>query len=235
MPKGIPAYTSERARLEQAMSEIQARLQDVAARDKQMEALREWLSKDGDLLTRTDVARVAKEVISAQHIRHSQRLKAAQPERKTEAKRRSNGLENTTRFGAALRKLRKEKGWTADELAKKLKVNPSTLTTWERGRYSPKPESHALIMRVTGLSESDFDFSPSGSNPGKHQPRGAFGAALFEARQKLGITPDQMGEKLGVSYATVYGWEHSKYKPNASLRPTFLKLTGLPETVFDLE
>lgn len=50
-----------------------------------------------------------------------------------------------------IRLLREERGWTQLELANRLGVTPSTVYSWERGRFEPKARqfrSLALVFEV---------------------------------------------------------------------------------------
>ena len=49
-----------------------------------------------------------------------------------------------------LKKLRKEKGLTQADVAKRCGVSMMTYQLWERGVMFPKPENMAKLMKVLG-------------------------------------------------------------------------------------
>ena len=54
------------------------------------------------------------------------------------------------KFGEKVRKLRNEKGWTQEELARKLGVTSRTVFTYENGTY-PRYQSEEFITEATAL------------------------------------------------------------------------------------
>ena len=55
-------------------------------------------------------------------------------------------------FSDKIRILREEKGMTQGELAKKLRVSKSILSSYERGVYQPRHETVVLLAQVFGVS-----------------------------------------------------------------------------------
>ena len=51
-----------------------------------------------------------------------------------------------------IRELREERGWTQLELANRLGVTPSTIYSWERGRYEPTASKLRALARAFGVS-----------------------------------------------------------------------------------
>lgn len=61
-----------------------------------------------------------------------------------------------------------------------------------------------------------------------HKPRmETIGARIREAREKLGLTQQQLAERLGVDQSTVSGWERDdKRRPGRDLMPIVAKALG---------
>jgi len=59
------------------------------------------------------------------------------------------------KFGKRLREARKEKGMSQIALAKKLKVNQSTLSGWESGKFQP---SFELVRQIALILECDTNY-----------------------------------------------------------------------------
>lgn len=49
-------------------------------------------------------------------------------------------------------KARKRCGYTQAEMGKELKVNPNTISSWERGRTQPSMEKIMKLSEISGLS-----------------------------------------------------------------------------------
>jgi len=55
-----------------------------------------------------------------------------------------------------IRQLRDERNWTQLELANRLGVTPSTVYSWERGRYEPAASKLRQLAQVFGISMDDI-------------------------------------------------------------------------------
>lgn len=55
-----------------------------------------------------------------------------------------------------IRELREERGWTQLELAVKVGVTPSTVWSWEKGRYEPRASQLRAIAETFGVSMDDI-------------------------------------------------------------------------------
>lgn len=49
---------------------------------------------------------------------------------------------------------------------------------------------------------------------------------LTAMRRRAGFTVAQLAERLRVTKATIYCWEHGQYSPNAALLPEIAELLG---------
>ena len=54
--------------------------------------------------------------------------------------------------GDEIRKLRKAKGWTQQELADKVGVTKTTVLDWEKGRYFPEGKNVIALASALGIS-----------------------------------------------------------------------------------
>lgn len=55
-----------------------------------------------------------------------------------------------------IRRFRKDKGQTLDDLAAKLEVTKMTLSRWERGKQMPRPKDWPRIAVVTGVTPAEL-------------------------------------------------------------------------------
>jgi transcriptional regulator with XRE-family HTH domain len=63
---------------------------------------------------------------------------------------------DAVRFGAIVRRLRKERGWTQDRLARRANLNPSYLSILERGGNTPSLTIILELAEVLGASAADM-------------------------------------------------------------------------------
>ena len=66
-----------------------------------------------------------------------------------------------------IRELREERGWTQLELANRLGVTPSTIYSWERGRYEPTASKLRALARTFGVSMDVIALPESDTVAGK--------------------------------------------------------------------
>lgn len=55
-------------------------------------------------------------------------------------------------LGARLAALRRQKGWSQGELAKKLSISPSAIGMYEQGRREPSAQTLAALAQIYGVS-----------------------------------------------------------------------------------
>ena len=63
------------------------------------------------------------------------------------------GMEN---LGERISRLRKEKGLTQVELAKRLHISPATMCRWEKNERKPSKEDVAAIADIFGVAETEL-------------------------------------------------------------------------------
>jgi len=62
-------------------------------------------------------------------------------------------------FSGRLKMLRRERGWSQEELAAKLDVSPGSVGNWEMGPYLPHPKT---LRKIAALLEVDFFYLQQG-------------------------------------------------------------------------
>lgn len=74
-------------------------------------------------------------------------------------------------FGEKLQKLRKEKGWTQEELAAQICISRQALSKWEQGMVIPDTENVLQVSKIFGVS-TDYllhdDYENDGDIPAVH-------------------------------------------------------------------
>ena len=53
-----------------------------------------------------------------------------------------------TTFGERLKELLKEKEWTEQDFAAEIKVDPTTMSRWMKGKHAPREETCQLIAQL---------------------------------------------------------------------------------------
>ena len=61
-----------------------------------------------------------------------------------------------TRMGAFLQALRKEKGWTQEQLGERLHISGKTISRWETGTYMPPVEMLLALSELYGVSINEL-------------------------------------------------------------------------------
>jgi len=69
--------------------------------------------------------------------------------------------------------------------------------------------------------------SPARKEPDTNRYAGRFAVRLRTLREKAGLTPEEVGEKLGVSFVTIYHWEQGKHFPKPDQLPQLAEIVGL--------
>ena len=60
------------------------------------------------------------------------------------------------KFGEKIRELRNRNGWSQEELAKKLNVNPRTVSTYENGTYPRYQNTYEKLAEIFDVPVQDF-------------------------------------------------------------------------------
>lgn len=104
------------------------------------------------------------------------------------------------RLEERLKHHREARGWSQDEAARRLGVNPSVLWRWETGRRQPKGR---YLERVYSFLEDDLRPAPSTT-----------GERLKRYREQSGVTLTAMAKCLGVAQSTLCRWESGEREPS---------------------
>jgi len=70
--------------------------------------------------------------------------------------RRARTSRNAAQFGAIIRRLRDQRGWTLIDFGRKANMNPTYLGFVERGENSPTLDTVILLAKVLGTEASDI-------------------------------------------------------------------------------
>ena len=104
-------------------------------------------------------------------------------------------------FGTRLKRLRKEKGLTLVELARRMNVSRPTIWAWEASKSTPRPSKLKALPEALGITENEL-FGASAS-PERHPQKAkapsqddAVRRAIDEAKERIaeeiGTTPDRV-------------------------------------------
>lgn len=70
-------------------------------------------------------------------------------------------------FSERLKMLRKERGWSQEDLATKMEVSPGSVGNWEMGPYEPHPKT---LKKLAGLLEVEVAFLTHGEREEVRRP-----------------------------------------------------------------
>jgi transcriptional regulator with XRE-family HTH domain len=230
MPTGIPTVskTNPVADIDAAIEELKRRRAAELENEKVRDELRKFLAAR-PFLNRVEVMRIA-------HAMPVVRITSATRGRPIKSRHAGR---STNAIGGMIKTARVAKGLSRDELADKLDVHVSSVGYWERGTGWPDAAHHKklstlLNIPVERLTPPDGPRA-KGANNGQYrgkEPRSAahaaIGKAIATARAAKELTPQEIGDKLGVSQNAVYGWEAGYWLPNATTAPKLAKLLAVP-------
>lgn len=138
------------------------------------------------------------------------------------------------KFHEKLKELRKEKGFTQQEVADICGVKQTVYAKWENAKMKPIYENLSMLACIFDVS-IDYLLSEyieiSKDKLLKLKTEGekmkVFPQRLKELRLKKGLTQTELGEKVGVKQSTFTNWENGKREPNFE---TLLKLALILKT-----
>lgn len=130
------------------------------------------------------------------------------------------------KFHEKLKKLRKEEGFTQQEVADLVHVERVRYTNWETGKREPNFENLSMLACIFDVSidyllSEYLVVSKERYLKFKKQKKKVFSERLKELRLKKGLTQTELGKKVGVKQSTFTNWEKGKREPNFE---TLLKL-----------
>lgn len=98
-----------------------------------------------------------------------------------------------------IQSIREKHGLTQKELADKLDVTPTTVSNWEQGETTPRPEMVDRIQNI-GVGEEDAEDAFTGDD-------------VKQIRNNKGLSQSDFADQLGVSAGTVSNWERGESSP----------------------
>lgn len=132
--------------------------------------------------------------VSAAQLRSEPALET--PQRHEAAEPGERAPEET--FGVRLQRLRRDRGMTLVEFARRAKVSRPTVWSWEADRSTPRRSKTRILLEVLGISEDEL-FGKAGTDPqGTEGPgRGAtLQRAISDAKERVaelaGTVPDKI-------------------------------------------
>ena len=102
-------------------------------------------------------------------------------------------------LGDHLRKKRLDLGLLQRDVAKKLRVAPSTITNWEGNATTPTYQYTKAVLNFLGYNP--FPLAKS------------LAEELVLYRKTQGLSQRQFARRLGVDPSTVAGWETGRHRP----------------------
>lgn len=130
-------------------------------------------------------------------------------------------------IGARIRQLRKERMLTQAELAKSVDVQPNLVTMWENNMTEPRakqiiPLANALKCDPMWLLSGNppdvkaaSPATPAPVNVMKGVDMANIGARIESRRNKMGMSPLKLAEKIDTSGAMILEWETGKAIPQS--------------------
>lgn len=112
-------------------------------------------------------------------------------------------------FGAFIRYVRREKGFTQEQVAEKLNIVPPVLSKWENDKGTPSLFNLCRLCNILQLSLEDCIACErrGGMLPPENFSPETLGRNIKALRVNNGWTQAEMGKKLFVSSQTVSKWE----------------------------
>ena len=128
------------------------------------------------------------------------------------------------KFHEKLKKLRKEKGLTQQEVADFFGMNQPVYQKWEGGNRKPNYENLSMLACIFDVSidfllseyseiskERYLKFKKEKKEEEKQQ---VFSVRLKELRLQHGFSQEELAEKIGIKRNSYSDWENGKCKPN---------------------
>ena len=104
-------------------------------------------------------------------------------------------------FGARLHRLRRDRGFTLVEFARRTRVSRPTVWSWEADRSTPRRSKTKILLEVLGVTEDEL-YGTAGNNEGVRHDAAAAGRgdslqrAISEAKERVadlaGTSPDKV-------------------------------------------
>lgn len=124
-------------------------------------------------------------------------------------------------IGGNIRRLRRERGMTQQELAKAVGVSQASLANWEVGKTRPRSGSVERLADALGVAMRDL-----ADGPGRGAGADAVGRNVRWYRERRGMTQGELADKAGVSPSAVSNCERGKSTPLAGTLGAVAKALG---------
>ena len=128
------------------------------------------------------------------------------------------------KFHEKLKMLRKEEGFTQQEVADFFGINQPVYQKWEGGNRKPNYENLSMLACIFDVSidfllseyseiskERYLKFKKEKKEEEKQQ---VFSVRLKELRLQHGFSQEELAEKIGIKRNSYSDWENGKCKPN---------------------
>lgn len=149
-------------------------------------------------------------------------------------------MNDNIEIGRRIKSAREEKGMTQEELGKILGLNKSSIQRYETGKIQkiklPILENIAFILDVNpswlALKTDDPKYYGESTNA-----PGSLGQRIKQRRQELGLSVDELAEKLNKNSATIYKYENDEIEklPTTVLKPLAKALNTTPSALMSWE
>lgn len=141
-------------------------------------------------------------------------------------------------LGLKIRQLRNAKGWTSEQLAKKIGVHSSMLTAWERGVFRMTERPYKKLTTLLGPlpplpPKMNRPTKPTkdGKPRARLGPRGA-GIVMAKARVEKGMTPMDLAKAMKFNVTTIHKMERGELWPNEERAGQLSEILGPPPAAF---
>lgn len=118
-------------------------------------------------------------------------------------------------FGSNLKRIRKEKSMSQEELADELEVSQQCIANWENGNRNPSVTVVPEIAKALGCGIEELYLCES-----------SFGSNLKRLRKAKGVYQGHLAEVLSTDRSTIAKWETGVAMPTADKLPLLAKVLG---------
>jgi len=134
---------------------------------------------------------------------------------------------------APLCRARLAAGLTMTQVARKLGIDPSTVSRWENGVRTPPPGARARLAAVLRVTPAQLAGMLAASPPRRSD--GAVLPGLGRLRGDRGLTQRSFRTAVGIGPTTANAWEHGRVRVPAGRLAAVAAVLGLdPETLVNL-
>ena len=127
-------------------------------------------------------------------------------------------------FGQLLRRLRRERGLTQRELARRLGLSQATICSYEAGRKHPSLQRLSTLARALRVPEGEL----APLLPERATPSTPFGRALRELRERRGWTQEQLAGRIGCTAGLISDYEVTGKLPGPKYQGVLAAALGVP-------